>query len=55
MQIFNYFHIIKDGPYHEALHNVLGAYACYNTTMGYVSFKFYFQLIFISQALNLKL
>lgn len=26
----------KDGPYHEALHNVLGAYACYNTQIGYV-------------------
>lgn len=27
----------KNGPYHEALHNVLGAYACYNTKIGYVS------------------
>lgn len=26
----------KDGPYHEALHNVLGAYACFNTQIGYV-------------------
>lgn len=26
----------KDGPYHEALHNVLGAYACYNPQIGYV-------------------
>lgn len=26
----------KDGPYHEALHNVLGAYACYNSQIGYV-------------------
>jgi hypothetical protein len=26
----------KDGPYHEALHNVLEAYACYNSKMGYV-------------------
>ena len=26
----------RDGPYHEALHSVLGAYACYNTKMGYV-------------------
>lgn len=28
----------KDGPYHEALFSVLGAYACYNTKIGYVSF-----------------
>ena len=26
----------KDGPYHDALHSVLSAYACYNSTMGYV-------------------
>lgn len=26
----------KDGPYHDALHNVLGAYACYNSQIGYV-------------------
>lgn len=26
----------KDGPYHQPLHDVLGAYACYNTKIGYV-------------------
>lgn len=26
----------RNGPYHDALHNVLGAYACYNPTIGYV-------------------
>lgn len=26
----------RDGPYHEALHSVLGAYACFNPKIGYV-------------------
>lgn len=26
-----------NGPYHDILHNVLGAYACYNPHIGYVS------------------
>lgn len=32
----------KDGPYHQPLHDVLGAYACYNTKIGYVSRTFIF-------------
>jgi len=26
----------RDGPYHDALHSVLGAFACYNPKIGYV-------------------
>ena len=26
----------RDGPYHETLHSVLGAYACFNSKIGYV-------------------
>jgi len=26
----------REGPYHEALHSVLGAYACFNPKIGYV-------------------
>jgi hypothetical protein len=37
----------KDGPYHQPLHDVLGAYACYNTKIGYVYIQYFFlNLIF---------
>ena len=29
-------HYPQGGPYHEALHDVLGAYACYRPDIGYV-------------------
>jgi len=36
------FENLKDGPLHNALHSVLGAYACYNHKIGYVSGLFLF-------------
>lgn len=28
--------ILQGGPYHDPLHNILGAYACYRPDVGYV-------------------
>ena len=40
----------KDGPYHQPLHDVLGAYACYNTKIGYVYIQYFFlNLIFLNE------
>ena len=37
----------RDGPYHEALHSVLGAYACFNPQMGYVQGMSFLTAIFL--------
>ena len=37
----------RDGPYHEALHSVLGAYACFNPKMGYVQGMSFLTAIFL--------
>lgn len=31
------FHLLQGGPYHDLLHSLLGAYACYRPDVGYVS------------------
>lgn len=31
------FHYFQGGPYHDLLHSLLGAYACYRPDVGYVS------------------
>ena len=37
----------RDGPYHDALHSVLGAYACFNPRMGYVQGMSFLTAIFL--------
>ena len=31
------FYSFQGGPYHDLLHSLLGAYACYRPDVGYVS------------------
>lgn len=31
------YHLLQGGPYHDLLHSLLGAYACYRPDVGYVS------------------
>lgn len=35
------FHLLQGGPYHDLLHSLLGAYACYRPDVGYVSITFF--------------
>ena len=36
--------LLQGGPYHELLHGLLGAYACYRPDVGYVSLFEFIQL-----------
>lgn len=37
VQDIHYTVLLQGGPFHQTLHDVLGAYACYRPDVGYVS------------------